>query len=121
MASLRFCWWINRAGWATTMPVRPDGPLLAADPNCFAHFKATKLAAASARPVQPRGRSFSVSLSRRREKDGAFPGIVQVAVIVLQRAQNKRAIIRLWRVEVEEREKAQEQLLQSQKMEAWLN
>jgi signal transduction histidine kinase/ActR/RegA family two-component response regulator len=47
----------------------------------------------------------------------AAAGIVAALGIALRRAQNERRTIRLWRAEIEEREKAQEQLRQSQKLE----
>jgi signal transduction histidine kinase/ActR/RegA family two-component response regulator len=47
----------------------------------------------------------------------AAAGIVAALGIALRRAQNERRTISLWRAEIEEREKAQEQLRQSQKLE----
>ena len=48
----------------------------------------------------------------------ATAGILLALGIALRRAQREQQAVELWRAEVEEREKAQEQLRQSQKMES---
>jgi signal transduction histidine kinase len=49
---------------------------------------------------------------------GATLGIVLALMIAIRRAQKERHAVSLWRAEVKERESAQEQLRQSQKMES---
>jgi signal transduction histidine kinase len=49
---------------------------------------------------------------------GATLGIVLALMVAIRRAQQERHAVSLWRAEVKERESAQEQLRQSQKMES---
>ena len=66
---------------ATTIPVRPNEPLPAADPQCFKALSQNESQSCISQPhTNPESGHFLFSLSQRLEKDGLFNGTAQVAV-----------------------------------------
>jgi signal transduction histidine kinase/CheY-like chemotaxis protein len=66
---------------ATTVHVQPNEPPPAADPACFLELSRNEVETCISQPrTDPVSGRFLFTLSRRLERDGAFNGIVQVAI-----------------------------------------